>query len=638
MSNNGINIFNLWNFELINELKFRAGKLTHFEWFYQDQYIAASSNLGIICIWNVFTGEKLTEYVEKTVKFTRLSVKMTENNLTLFALDHLNNLRLLNARLKNGKIIETENVNLIFEKYINTPNTRKIIKNIKNELIVTSFCFYKKLVVLGSENGSIFIKDFISNNIKIDKKFSLHNSSICQLKIIENATRPLLVSCSQDGLIIISDLISEVSVALDQNDQQQQSKKFVYSDDILQTKNEIRKKHNHDLNLQFSIIEKNEDQAYQLRLKEIEHKEQTKSINYEAKLELTRLRTLLKELKLTNEKKLEEFTRRIQDLNRKFEKDLDYVKESAEIELSKEFQLYQDLVFKHQACVNSSNMLEAKLEELLKTNGSNVIDNEVNVYMQYKLYDLKQKARSDLLESKQKIILLKQENEKLDLDGDRLIDKFKTKNEISLSEVKKKNDLMRVEISLAKKHLSNLKCEINTFKEREANREENLFITKKKYLVKYDQLESLKKMLLSANHELIGKEKKINLLRIKAEQLKKAKFTNEYRINELNKNLEPLVEENRKLNETIKTNQLQLQTTILNRMNYLKITKDSMFNLKNQIDKKIKLAKSRLNFSNNLYFKMHKLAFDLKDLTNQPAQLLLLYKQFKSSIEKYLLE
>jgi len=74
MSNNGINIFNLWNFELINELKFRAGKLTHFEWFYQDQYIAASSNLGIICIWNVFTGEKLTEYVEKTVKFTRLSV------------------------------------------------------------------------------------------------------------------------------------------------------------------------------------------------------------------------------------------------------------------------------------------------------------------------------------------------------------------------------------------------------------------------------------------------------------------------------------------------------------------------------------------------------------------------------------
>jgi hypothetical protein len=638
MSNNGINIFNLWNFELINELKFRAGKLTHFEWFYQDQYIAASSNLGIICIWNVFTGEKLTEYVEKTVKFTRLSVKMTENNLTLFALDHLNNLRLLNARLKNGKIIETENVNLIFEKYINTPNTRKIIKNIKNELIVTSFCFYKKLVVLGSENGSIFIKDFISNNIKIDKKFSLHNSSICQLKIIENATRPLLVSCSQDGLIIISDLISEVSVALDQNDQQQQSKKFVYSDDILQTKNEIRKKHNHDLNLQFSIIEKNEDQAYQLRLKEIEHKEQTKSINYEAKLELTRLRTLLKELKLTNEKKLEEFTRRIQDLNRKFEKDLDYVKESAEIELSKEFQLYQDLVFKHQACVNSSNMLEAKLEELLKTNGSNVIDNEVNVYMQYKLYDLKQKARSDLLESKQKIILLKQENEKLDLDGDRLIDKFKTKNEISLSEVKKKNDLMRVEISLAKKHLSNLKCEINTFKEREANREENLFITKKKYLVKYDQLESLKKMLLSANHELIGKEKKINLLRIKAEQLKKAKFTNEYRINELNKNLEPLVEENRKLNEKIKTNQLQLQTTILNRMNYLKITKDSMFNLKNQIDKKIKLAKSRLNFSNNLYFKMHKLAFDLKDLTNQPAQLLLLYKQFKSSIEKYLLE
>lgn len=638
MSNNGINIFNLWNFELINELKFRAGKLTHFEWFYQDQYIAASSNLGIICIWNVFTGEKLTEYVEKTVKFTRLSVKMTENNLTLFALDHLNNLRLLNARLKNGKIIETENVNLIFEKYINTPNTRKIIKNIKNELIVTSFCFYKKLVVLGSENGSIFIKDFISNNIKIDKKFSLHNSSICQLKIIENATRPLLVSCSQDGLIIISDLISEVSVALDQNDQQQQSKKFVYSDDILQTKNEIRKKHNHDLNLQFSIIEKNEDQAYQLRLKEIEHKEQTKSINYEAKLELTRLRTLLKELKLTNEKKLEEFTRRIQDLNRKFEKDLDYVKESAEIELSKEFQLYQDLVFKHQACVNSSNMLEAKLEELLKTNGSNVIDNEVNVYMQYKLYDLKQKARSDLLESKQKIILLKQENEKLDLDGDRLIDKFKTKNEISLSEVKKKNDLMRVEISLAKKHLSNLKCEINTFKEREANREENLFITKKKYLVKYDQLESLKKMLLSANHELIGKEKKINLLRIKAEQLKKSKFTNEYRINELNKNLEPLVEENRKLNEKIKTNQLQLQTTILNRMNYLKITKDSMFNLKNQIDKKIKLAKSRLNFSNNLYFKMHKLAFDLKDLTNQPAQLLLLYKQFKSSIEKYLLE
>ena len=93
-------------------------------------------------------------------------------------------------------------------------------------------------------------------------------------------------------------------------------------------------------------------------------------------------------------------------------------------------------------------------------------------------------------------------------------------------------------------------------------------------------------------------------LKIRAEQFKKAKFINEYNIKELETKLEPLIKENSELNETMKAKQLHLQTTIFNRINHFKMTKESMFSLKNQVDRKISTAKSRLNFASNFNFKI----------------------------------
>jgi hypothetical protein len=56
------------------------------------------------------------------------------------------------------------------QKYINIPNTRKI-KN--DDIIITSFCIYKNLIIYGTKKGQIFIEDYLSTN-KNEKQFSMN--------------------------------------------------------------------------------------------------------------------------------------------------------------------------------------------------------------------------------------------------------------------------------------------------------------------------------------------------------------------------------------------------------------------------------------------------------------------------------
>jgi hypothetical protein len=626
MSNNSIHIFNFWTYEHQNELKFRTGKLTYFEWFNEDQHIAASSNLGTISIWNQFTGEKLIEYIEKTVQFSRFSLDITDNSLTIFALDQLNNLRLLNTKLKNRNIEDIQNINLIFEKYINIPNTRKI-KN--DDIIITSFCIYKNLIIYGTKKGHIFIEDYLSTN-KNEKQFSLHNSSICHLKVIKNSSQILLISCSEDG-IIISDLINELFLMSSTDNS---SECVIYSDNILQTKNEIRKRKNYDINLKLNFYEKNEDQEYQLRLKEIEHKELTKTINYEAKLELTRLRTLLRELKSNDTKKKEYYNRRLESLSQKFEKDLNFVKEVAENELSNEYKINQELLIEYEKLTDIRKKQTEKLNELINKESLNQIDSEVNVYKQYKISDFKNESKVDIDSMKRKINILTESNKKMELEGDQYLEELKYRNEKNLNEVIKENDQIEIEISLAKKELNDINNEIARLTDDEINFEKNMSDAQKRFLAKNEQVENFKKILNTTTNELEKKEKNINLLKIKIDRSKKVGFINDYHIKELKSNLDPLIKKNTELKEILKSNQNQLQFNIFNRINHLKKTRDSMFNLKNQIEKKVKVAKSKLHFANCFNLRLLKLSDDLKNLNSKPDKLLELYNNFKPSIEK----
>lgn len=631
-SSKSIDIYNIWTYESLNVLKFSNGKLTHFEWFNQDQNIAACTNVGLICVWDVISGEKIAEYCEKTIQFTRLAINLTSSELIIFAFDHLNNLRLLNANLKSANNLE--NINLVFESYLYEPNTRKLnATNYNNKLKITCFTYYKSLIIMGSDKGHIIVKDYLSDDDDNEKRFQYHNSFICQLKLVITKSKLKLISCSLDGLILIVDLISDLcnssSAALLLSELVERAR---LDDDILETRNEIRKKHTYDLNLQLSLIEKNEDHAYQVRLKEIEHKEKTRTINYEAKLELTRLRTYLKEIKLNEEKKLELHRHRLEDLTRKFERDLELVKHAAENELSDLYELQQNLANKNKCMQSLSTDLTGELCELTRVDNLNRFNREVDVYKQYKMYDLKQEIRANLSEMNKRIKILKRETGLIELEGDKQIEELKLRNSDSLSGSLRENESLRVELSLLRKQLNDVKSQIRHVKQDEIDHEENLLSVRKKYFTRLEHVESFKKLVSTTCNELARKEKREQQLRVQLEHLKKYEYINENRLNELKADVEPLMKENSELKETMQTNQANLERVLSVRLRGLRMSRERLLNSKTRIEKSIQRAKAKFNYVSNFEFRLSRLNADLEDLVLKPKNLLDLYSKFRTTL------
>ena len=533
---NTIKIFNVWTFEKNVQIKQRIGKIQHFMWLEDDQCIVSCSNSGIICIWNAYTGHRLYEYIEKQVQFKQISISNTESNLVIFALDKFTSLRVLSC--KYNKAISSE-VNT------NTIEDITLEKIIDLKLLDTSFfCSFGNTLFFGNHKGHILHYNYSvdkENKWQIVNDNFYQNCSISQILISNCMNRIFLISAFEDGLMVLCNLsdineeflmpspVSRHSITNQTNQETNlkldpQPQEFF--NDILITKNDIKKIISNNLNLKQIIIEQEDDQNYQLKLKDMIHKEQTKTINYEAKLNLTCLRSLYKEIKQINEDKFKKNYHRLDKLKFKLQKDLQIAKENAEFELNKKFVLSDRLSSQFQELntinkdildgikrLSESNTISTKLGS---NNSKNIEKNRAS--------ELHGVMKSKLEHLRKVISFLNSENFEMEFNQDEMFTKMVTFNKQSIDSVGNQIRNFKTEICFVRKKIHQIKDKFSLLKERQKKIEENFLKEKKNHSVKLEQIESCKKAVELRQKDLDFKLKNKSEMTRKIEQLKKINY------------------------------------------------------------------------------------------------------------------
>ncbi|CAF0922961.1 unnamed protein product [Brachionus calyciflorus] len=616
---NTIKIFNIWTFEKCLEIKLRIGKIQQFIWLEDDQFIVSCSNSGIICIWNIFTGQRLYEYIEKQVQFKQISIFNHQSKLFIYALDKLNSLRILSCKFNRNLSIESNSNNIediILEKTIDL-----------KKFDITCFSSFKNTICFGNDKGHIICFKYLVDNNKItsfqkgNQNF-FQKSGICQLSISNCMNKTYLVSAFDNGLLVLCNIneknhqfflmsssVSNHSLSsnnhlnnnpdsgnfkLDQQ-QQQQGESLEFFNDILITKNDIKKLISSDLNLRQILIEQEDEQNYQLKLKDMIQKEQTKTINYEAKLNLTCLRSLYKEIKQLNDDKSKKNSLRLDKLKFKLEKDLELVKENAELELNKKFVLYEKLNYEYLK-LNSMN------KEIL--NGINSLSNQEKIVAKNSYFENIEKIQVQELENeikyrlgkfKKLTKLLKNENVMLELNEDLQVRNLIRFNQGTIDSISDRIKNLKLDTCFVRKKLFQLKEKFSLIKEKQRAHNENYIREKKNYSTKFDQVENLKKVLEIRQKDLDLKFKsKLELMK-KIEQLNKINYILNYELEQVELTSRRFKSLNEDLKNMIHLNEEKLSTIIQKKINWLR----QMNDLSNsKVYNEVKLSKKQ-NIINN---------------------------------------
>ncbi len=517
--------------------------MQHFVWLGHDQFIASCSNSGNICVWNIVNGQCLYEYIEKRTCFNFLIADLNDLVLCIVALDRMNNIRVL--KIKNDQKFQSDLDGIIEDLVVDKLVETKKVLAAENEIITCIQCF-KNAIFFGDSKGNIKMYDLNSENLFSSEKTNhlSHSSSICQLFLIEKNGKPYLISCSENGLMILSSLITKNSLLTSET--KTLHKEWI--DHVLITKSEIVKKLKYEMDLRETLFEQESEQKNKINLTEILHQKEIKEINYEAKLNLTRLRIMLKELNTISDDQEEEFEIKLKTLTSKFVKIQENIKEDGEEKLIQCYKLNSFLNHKQLEVFQANEELKRKLEDLKKKFTEL---NECKVYEEYEMYKIEQEYSFKIGNYRKTIELLVRENEQMEIDKDESIQILKNKFKENLNLFEKTNEDLKKKIYFDKIKLRQLRDNLENLKENERNFDENLNSINKKYLAKFVNVENLKKCLTIKIYAIDATSKSLLAIDLKR---KKNQRINSFQTNEekhFEKKLPLLKSENEKLINTL---------------------------------------------------------------------------------------
>ena len=594
------------------ELKFKFGKMQHFIWLSHDQFVLSCSNSGIVCVWNVLTSQRLYEYIEKKVNFTCLNASLNASKLSVHAIDRLNNIRILKTKLDKNFQSELDNVeDLVLEKLVDS----KKACNFNNSDTITFAQAYNTFAIYGSSKGRVHFYDFNSDKLLPCKKTQklFHNSSICQLFVILKLNQVILVSCSENGIVILSRLENFSSKSILDEFKLQ----IGWIDDILITKNEIVKKINYDASLKQSLFEQESEQKDKINLVEIIHKKQIKTINYEAKMNLTRLRTLLKELNSTNEERCKSLNIRVENFERKFQKILDFIKEEAEKALIQCYEFNTFLTLKHERLREANDVCEQKIHAF-KSSESCI--KQLNS-KSYEELELEQECKLKLSDYTRICRRIKEENEIMELKEDESVRHLKTNIQDQLSFWTKSNEATKLEVCLAKKRASSLKAELLLLREREKNFNDTLNAETRRNLAKNERIDFLKRCISRKENEIEFDEKCLLSAKLNKDKLRKINLFQVTEASNLEQSIPLLKSQNEALISSIRACEEKLVAIVSTKIRlYTKLSSKSLFGYEKKLHRKSFQFKKK-NFSRQ-QLKIKKLVDNLEKLNPNKKRLI----------------
>uniref|UniRef100_A0A8C2IX30 Cilia- and flagella-associated protein 57-like n=1 Tax=Cyprinus carpio TaxID=7962 RepID=A0A8C2IX30_CYPCA len=529
VNGNVINIYSTTTFEDVHPESKTLSSL-----FQYDSRLVSCGMDGAVYEWNTLTGARESESVLKTCSYT--GVTISPDAKTFFAVG-------TDCSLKEIQDCQ-------------------ILKEVRTgDVVCTTVAMSRsgRVLFIGTSIGTVraFKYPLPIQNDWIE--YQAHAGPVT--KMVITFDDQFLITVSEDSCLFIWKIIDKEGQGL------KREKELIYAEEILITKSDLEEKNKIMLDLNARVTELQEENKYQLSLRDIEYKEKINELTEKCIQQINSLNVL----KAEKEKQQAAHVKALSEVLEKHDKEQQDMESSNNQKLMLEYEKYQELQLKlHKVQQEYEQQLhsveESKtraLEEMMQSYEAK-LEEKMMLVTQYQ-DEVQQKVR-EFDE------YIKQEEE----DADMEIHEIRMKYEQNLKEEKKANTRLKVELDTTTKQFHVLQREIeNRNLEIEKLKQE---VQKLQSVIKAleNDITGLKTAIQKRDGIIQDKEKSIYELKKKNDTLNKTIEVMEFRAEYMEEQIEPkeneiqdlkeqMLEMEGELKEFHKTNtQLELKIAELN--------------------------------------------------------------------------
>lgn len=502
-----IAITSVYNLDVLMTLKGHNGTVLSVAWTRNDKYLISGGNEGAIYQWDVETGERLQEIVQKGTEY--VSVCSTFNEpLSIF------------AATNTGLLREFQKSEIVRELTI--PST------VKTKLTDVCLARSDAIMFVSNEVGDLINVQlpFLDAGGGTCTNFRFFVSRINKLRFSYDGT--LLIAISKGGTLAIWALenIEGKVAAMDQD--------LLRSQEVLIPRNILAEKNEQIINLEIRLKQQAEEFQYQLSQNEIFDGQQLAEVHRSYCQALEELKRMNNEIEERHTEEMNQVTFQINDLKEEHKKHLDQLANQYSERMLIEYQKFSKL---------RESMLELResYEEKLKKSAGTLQNTIEGLESDYKkqLDERKELIRELMKEMQDKKIEFIEYCRQVEVENDRNMVETQLQCEKRLTAERNETQLWRGKAGVLQKKYESLTKDVDNLLEEVETLKEEHNKSQRTIAGLNHTIEDLQKDITDREFAINAKEKRIQELLHKNQELDKYKQVLNHKIAELKAQIEP---------------------------------------------------------------------------------------------------
>ncbi|ALC42004.1 CG4329 [Drosophila busckii] len=504
---NNITITSVYNLEVVINLKGHNGTVLSVAWTRTDKYLISGGAEGAIYQWDIESGARLQEIVQKGTEYVTICCSFHEP-MSIF------------AGTNHGTLREFQNSEL----------QREIAIPSRNKGSVSDICLARSdlIMFIADHEGGLFNMQlpFLEAGGGTFSNFRFFDGTVNKLRLTYDGT--MLVAISKNGTVAIwnMDNIEEKVAPIDQD--------LMKSQEVLIPRTQLSDKNEQIVNLELRLKQQAEEFQYQLSQNEIFDGQQLQEVHRSYCSALEELKELNNEIESRHTEEMNLITFQINDMKQDFRAQMDSLSNQYSERMLIEYQKFTNL---------RENMLELResYEEKLKNSTGTLQDTIEALENDYKKQlderkDLIRELMKEMQDKKSEFIEYCQEVER---DNDRNMVATQTEYENKLTAERNETQMWRGKAGVLQKKYESQSKEIDNLLEEVETLKEEHYKSQSKMAKQQRNIEDLQKDISDRDYAIGAKEKRIQELLHKNQELDKYKQVLNHKIAELKAEIEP---------------------------------------------------------------------------------------------------
>uniref|UniRef100_A0A1Q3G5C9 Putative golgin subfamily protein n=1 Tax=Culex tarsalis TaxID=7177 RepID=A0A1Q3G5C9_CULTA len=506
-----ISLICIFTFEVVQTLKGHNGTILSLSWSTDDAILASGGNDGAIYKWNVVTGERMEEIVQKGIHYRSLA--LTSDAHSVFA---ITNTGLIREMCKSDILREFKIPEL-------TPLTDIALSR------------SDAIMFVGTEKGHLYNVDGSNGNCSNIRFFNTKITKIC---ITYNDCT--LVTAADDGTLIVWKILNNEGKTAPQ------APELGGCTDILIARQELVDKNESVRTLETRIQQQIMEFQYKMKQGDAFHSEQMRDIHRDYCAAIEELKKKNEEMEMAHLEEFNLMTANIAQAKEEHQKEL----------MDVEAQFHEKIIMEYDKLTNMKQRMDQMREDYevrLRRSAGCLQDTIESLDADHKkqLNDKQEIINGLLREMERKRMEFDEYCKQVDVDNDRIKVELQLSYEKKLQEEEENCMKWRGEAGVLKKKFSTLSREAESYrKEIETLQYQH---GKFQQAIRQHQkdIEDLKRELSDREAIIKDKERKLHEMSKKNGELEKYKQVQTHKINELKSQIEPKEREIKEKKEVI---------------------------------------------------------------------------------------